>query len=81
MFFGLGWGWAGLCPGPAIVVWTAGYPKVVLAFVPAMALGAVFFAWLDQKYLSKWDPRLQFDSTTTKIAVTATPLASQASGV
>lgn len=26
--FGLGWGIAGLCPGPSLVLWTAGYPKV-----------------------------------------------------
>ncbi|MDD3764612.1 MAG: YeeE/YedE family protein [Nevskiales bacterium] len=36
--FGIGWGIAGLCPGPAVVAMYTGAPKV-LAFVAAMVAG------------------------------------------
>jgi len=36
--FGIGWGMAGLCPGPAVADLALGAP-VVLVFVPAMAIG------------------------------------------
>ena len=38
MAFGAGWGLAGFCPGPALVVAAAGEPKAV-AFVLAMLVG------------------------------------------
>jgi uncharacterized protein len=46
--FGLGWGWAGYCPGPALVGvglghWTA------LAFVPAMFAGGWIASRLQQR--------------------------------
>lgn len=38
--FGIGWGLAGFCPGPAITALGTGEPRVVL-FVASMALGMV----------------------------------------
>ena len=40
--FGIGWGLAGFCPGPALVALGAGYPKAV-GFVAAMVVGMVIF--------------------------------------
>jgi uncharacterized membrane protein YedE/YeeE len=43
--FGIGWGLAGLCPGPAIENLTTLSPRIVV-FVAAMALGmAAYDAW------------------------------------
>ena len=45
LLFGLGWGLAGLCPAPALVVAAVGAPKA-LAFVAAMLAGmALVQAW------------------------------------
>src|SRR5260221_12778370 len=38
LLFGIGWGLAGFCPGPAIVALGAGYAKAAV-FVAAMVLG------------------------------------------
>ena len=40
--FGVGWGIAGFCPGPALVALGAGYPKA-WAFVAAMLAGMIVF--------------------------------------
>ncbi|ESJ21439.1 MULTISPECIES: YeeE/YedE family protein [unclassified Cupriavidus] len=40
--FGIGWGLAGFCPGPALVALGAGYPKAA-GFVGAMAAGMLVF--------------------------------------
>ncbi|HDR9317948.1 TPA: YeeE/YedE family protein [Burkholderia vietnamiensis] len=40
--FGIGWGLAGFCPGPALVALGAGYSKAV-GFVAAMVAGMVVF--------------------------------------
>ncbi|MFS8979579.1 DUF6691 family protein [Cupriavidus necator] len=40
--FGVGWGLAGFCPGPALVALGAGYPKAV-GFVAAMVAGMLVF--------------------------------------
>ena len=40
--FGVGWGLAGLCPGPALVALTFG-PREVFAFVAAMIVGMAVF--------------------------------------
>lgn len=38
--FGLGWGIAGLCPGPAIFLACAGYPNVLLRWWPSFFVGS-----------------------------------------
>ncbi|SFI13456.1 hypothetical protein SAMN04515618_11158 [Collimonas sp. OK307] len=40
--FGIGWGLAGFCPGPALVALGAGYPKA-WGFVGAMVAGMLVF--------------------------------------
>lgn len=45
--FGIGWGLAGFCPGPALVALGAGYPKAV-AFVAAMVAGMLAFEVLER---------------------------------
>jgi uncharacterized membrane protein YedE/YeeE len=42
LLFGVGWGMAGFCPGPALVSLGAGQPKAV-AFVLAMLAGMIVF--------------------------------------
>jgi len=45
LLFGIGWGLAGFCPGPALVSMAAGQDKAVV-FVLAMLAGmAIFDAW------------------------------------
>ena len=46
--FGVGWGIAGFCPGPAIVSLGAGEPKAVV-FVLAMLAGMGAFEWLEMR--------------------------------
>lgn len=45
--FGVGWGIAGFCPGPALVALGAGEGKAVL-FVSAMLVGMALFEWCEQ---------------------------------
>ena len=49
--FGIGWGLAGICPGPAIVLLGAGSMKG-LVFVIAMLIGMGMFEWLEIRRLS-----------------------------
>lgn len=46
--FGVGWGLAGFCPGPAIVALGAGYAKAAV-FVVAMLLGMGAFEWFERQ--------------------------------
>ncbi|CAJ0871899.1 hypothetical protein R20233_01819 [Ralstonia sp. LMG 32965] len=46
--FGIGWGLAGFCPGPALVALGAGVPKAV-GFVAAMLAGMAVFSVLERK--------------------------------
>ena len=43
LVFGMGWGLAGFCPGPAVVSLAAGQPKAAV-FVVAMLAGMAMFA-------------------------------------
>jgi uncharacterized membrane protein YedE/YeeE len=45
--FGVGWGIAGFCPGPALVALGAGYPKAV-GFVAAMLAGMAVFEMVER---------------------------------
>lgn len=45
--FGIGWGLAGICPGPALVLLGAGVPKA-LVFVAGMLAGMVLFEVLER---------------------------------
>ncbi len=46
--FGVGWGIAGFCPGPAIVSAAAGQPKAWI-FVAAMLSGMALYSMLEQR--------------------------------
>lgn len=47
VMFGIGWGLAGFCPGPALVSMADGQPKALL-FVVAMLVGMVSFELMDR---------------------------------
>jgi uncharacterized membrane protein YedE/YeeE len=53
--FGIGWGLAGFCPGPALTSLGLGAPGT-LAFVPAMLAGMAAARWLAA---SRAEPRLR----------------------
>ena len=46
--FGVGWGLAGFCPGPALVALGAGYAQAAV-FVVAMLAGMAAFDYLDSR--------------------------------
>ena len=46
VMFGVGWGLAGFCPGPAFVALGAGHGKA-LVFIAAMLAGMVAFEWIE----------------------------------
>ncbi len=46
--FGLGWGLAGICPGPGLVLLGAGMTKGMV-FVAAMIAGMLIFQWLENR--------------------------------
>jgi uncharacterized protein len=45
VLFGIGWGMAGYCPGPAVVSLASGRPPVYV-FVAAMLAGMILVRWL-----------------------------------
>jgi len=46
--FGLGWGLAGYCPGPALAALAFGRPEALL-FVTSMLAGIVLFEWVPRR--------------------------------
>lgn len=52
VIFGLGWGWAGICPGPGLTALASGQ-KEFIAFVVCMLIGMKGFQIVDAKFLSK----------------------------
>ncbi len=48
LVFGVGWGLAGFCPGPALVSTAAGEIKA-LVFVAAMVAGMFVYSWVDRR--------------------------------
>lgn len=50
--FGIGWGLAGFCPGPALVGLGAGFPKA-WGFVAAMLGGIAVFEFIERAKLSR----------------------------
>ena len=49
-FFGLGWGWAGICPGPGIVSLVSGDRNFVV-FILSMAVSMYAFKFYEEKFL------------------------------
>jgi uncharacterized protein len=52
MTFGVGWGLAGFCPGPAVVAFGAGYDKAVV-FVIAMLAGMVMYELTERRRMAR----------------------------
>jgi uncharacterized protein len=50
--FGLGWGWAGICPGPGFVALASG-DKAFILFIASMLIGMKVFQVVEAKFLSK----------------------------
>lgn len=48
IIFGLGWGWAGVCPGPGIVSLASGNFQFIY-FVAAMLLGMKIYQFVENK--------------------------------
>nr|BDT29019.1 YeeE/YedE family protein [Bacteriovorax sp. HI3] len=49
--FGLGWGWAGICPGPGLVSLVSGHGEFFI-FVAAMLIGMRLYMWIEKNWLS-----------------------------
>ena len=48
LVFGIGWGIAGICPGPAVAILLTGHGKIII-FVLAMLAGMYFFSLLERR--------------------------------
>lgn len=48
LIFGIGWGLAGFCPGPALVTMATGELKAVV-FIAAMLAGMALYEWLERR--------------------------------
>lgn len=51
VLFGLGWGWAGICPGPGLVATVSGNGEFFY-FVGSMLIGMKVFQVFEKKFLS-----------------------------
>ena len=47
LIFGIGWGLAGICPGPSLVLLGSGVPQGIV-FVIAMIIGMGLFEWFNR---------------------------------
>ncbi|KAL7446379.1 hypothetical protein ACHAXM_010165 [Skeletonema potamos] len=54
--FGLGWGVAGLCPGPAMFLAVVGYPNVVLRWWPSFYVGTFLAEMMKNIQIRKSSP-------------------------
>jgi uncharacterized membrane protein YedE/YeeE len=50
VLFGLGWGWAGICPGPGLVSIVSGNMAFIY-FIGAMLVGMKLFQIFEKRYL------------------------------
>lgn len=48
LVFGIGWGVAGICPGPAVAILLTGHGQIII-FVLAMLAGMYVFSLLDRR--------------------------------
>ena len=46
--FGLGWGWAGICPGPGLVSLSSGRPEIFI-FTSSLIVGMFLFKAVEKK--------------------------------
>lgn len=46
--FGIGWGWAGICPGPGIVATASGIMDIII-FIAFMLVGMGLFKLIENK--------------------------------
>ena len=53
--FGLGWGIAGFCPGPALTSLVSGHPSVMI-FVVAMIAGMSLYTLIEDRWLRRQVP-------------------------
>lgn len=51
IIFGLGWGWAGICPGPGLVALLSGDVRFIL-FIGSLLIGMLTFQFVDKRFLS-----------------------------
>lgn len=50
--FGLGWGWAGICPGPGLVALLSGDIRIML-FVGSLLLGMLTFQFVERNFFKQ----------------------------
>lgn len=51
LLFGIGWGIAGICPGPALILLGSGYGQGAI-FIVAMLCGMALFEWRERSRVS-----------------------------
>jgi len=53
LFFGLGWGISGICPGPAVLLFVSGSVPAVAIFIPALIIGILVAVYTKKKISSE----------------------------